>query len=408
MKGIYFDCFSGISGDMTLGALLDIGIDQDAFRAEINKLNIEGFDLVIEKVSRHSIHGTDVKVKLHESPEDAHDDHHHSSRCLRDIETLIDWSGLRQEVKDLSRKVFREIARAEAIVHDTSIDDVHFHEVGAMDSIIDIVGVAICLDMLGVKKVFSSPLHDGHGFIESRHGLLPVPVPAVMEMLKGSRIPYIAEDINTELVTPTGMGLIKTLALSYGNMPAMIIDSIGYGMGKREIGRLNALRIVIGDLFGETDMLEEVSVLETNIDDMSPEIMSYTIEKLMKEGALDAFCAPIVMKKGRPAFLLTVLCTDIKKRRMIDLIFSETTTLGIREHIVGRYCMDRKNCKVETEFGDAMVKVASIAGLVKIAPEFEDCRLLAERSGKPLREIYDIVGDKARLICNHDLQNANS
>lgn len=444
MKVLYFDCFSGISGDMTLGALLDLGIDKDVFKSELDKLNLEGYDIIIEKKTQNGIVGTDVQVVLNEeyeklqkrieqhershhehhghthnhedhSHEHGHElnhqydhdhshshnhsnhndhDHHshsHSMRNLKSIEMMIDWSGLKQNVKDFSKKVFREIARAEAKVHNKDINEVHFHEVGAIDSIVDIVGVAICIDLLGVERVFSSPLHDGRGFIQCQHGIIPVPVPAVMEMLKDSKIPLIQEDVNTELVTPTGMGLIKCLSSSFGSMPAMIIDRIGYGMGKRETGRLNAIRVVMGTLFGEGGMMEEIAILETNIDDMSPELLGYASEKLLQSGALDVFYTPIYMKKNRPAVMLTVLTNMEQEEKLVDIILKETSTLGIRRSKSKRYCMNREIIKVNTEYGEVRVKVASKGELQKFAPEYEDCREIAQRTGMPLMKVYDIA-----------------
>ena len=299
MKVLYFDCFSGISGDMTLGALLDLGIDGELFKSELKKLNLSGYEIVIQKKSNNGIYGTDVQVLVdeynhgeshdhneshdhgyynynndkhggqhdschgsqheefdehsHEHPHEHHHEHQHEHyhhdhidhRNLKTIEEMIDNSSLRTRVKELSKKVFREIAKAEAKVHNKDINEIHFHEVGAVDSIIDIVGTAICIDLLGIGRVYSSPLHDGRGFVTCAHGIIPVPVPAVMEMLSGTNIPLVTEDVNTEMITPTGMGLIKCLASDFGNMPAMLIDRIGYGMGKKETGRLNALRVVM-------------------------------------------------------------------------------------------------------------------------------------------------------------------
>lgn len=249
MRALYFDCFSGISGDMTLGALLDLGIDTDQFRNELDKLNLDEFDIIISNKVKNGIVGTDVEVRLHEEHEHTHNSHSHHARNLYDIESLIDASELKSNVKEFSKKVFREIAAAEAKVHNKNISEVHFHEVGAVDSIVDIVGVAICIDLLGAEQFFSSYIHDGSGFIECQHGIIPVPVPAVAEMLKGSGIPLISEDVETELVTPTGCGLIKCLSSQYGKMPAMTIEKIGYGIGKRDTGRFNALRIFMGTLF---------------------------------------------------------------------------------------------------------------------------------------------------------------
>ena len=273
MRVIYFDCYAGISGDMTLGALLDLGVDEEDFRMEMKKLAIDGYQLKIEKKTVSGITGTDVYVIIDDS-------HPHPIRGLSEIIRIIETSGLKPSVMDLSVRIFKEIAKAEAKVHNKEIEEVHFHEAGAVDSIVDIVGSAVCLRLLGVERVFSSPLHDGKGFIEGAHGRIPVPVPAVQEMLKGSAIPFILEDNETELVTPTGMGFIKVATVSFGNMPAMLIDRVGYGFGKRETGRFNALRAVIGELFGETDHLEEISMMETDIEDIRPKQLGYTMEEI--------------------------------------------------------------------------------------------------------------------------------
>jgi uncharacterized protein (TIGR00299 family) protein len=278
MKILYFDCFSGISGDMCLGALLDLGIDPEAFKHELDKLRLDGYELYFERKNRKGISGMDVNVvvkeqsrkaddkieghadefspgRVHNHGEHSHEhqhehqhEHAHGGRNLTDIESMIDTSGLSEKVKDFSKLVFREIARAEAKVHGKLMHEVHFHEVGAVDSIVDIVGAAICLDLIGAEKVFASYLHDGYGEIECQHGVIPVPVPAVLEMLAGSGITVVPEEVSTEMITPTGMGLIKCLAGDFGKMPVMTIEKIGYGLGKRETGRLNALRIIQGTL----------------------------------------------------------------------------------------------------------------------------------------------------------------
>lgn len=393
MKVLYFDCFSGISGDMTLGALIDLGIDVKLFKNELQKLNLAGYEITFQKKVKHGIAGTDVEINTC-------DDHAHNARNLRDIETLISSSGLSGNVKCFSKKVFREIARAEAKVHNKSIDEIHFHEVGAVDSIVDIVGASICLDLLGAQKVFSSPLHEGQGFIECRHGRLPVPVPAVMEMLAGSKnpIPIISENINTELVTPTGIGIIKCLASGFGNMPAMIINKVGYGMGKRETGRLNAMRIVMGTLLEDNSDMEEIVVLETNIDDMSPEIIGYMAERLLANGALDVFHTPIYMKKNRPAVMVTVLTRKENEQKLADIVLKESSTLGIRRSIVTRYCMDREIININTGFGMVRVKVASRGNIKKIAPEYEDCKEAAIRAGLPLQDIFQMVLEKSKEL----------
>ncbi|MDR3585191.1 MAG: nickel pincer cofactor biosynthesis protein LarC [Desulfosporosinus sp.] len=388
MKVLYFDCFSGISGDMTLAALMDLGVDELSFRRELDKLKLEGYTLVISKSIKNGITGMDVNVIL---TNDVEEDHHHA-RNLRNIEALIDESDISQGVKDFSKKVFSEIAAAEAKVHDKDIYEVHFHEVGAVDSIVDIVGTAICLDLLGVDRVYASKLHDGNGFIKCQHGTIPVPVPAVMEMLSGSGIPLIQTDINTELVTPTGMGIIKCLSLGFGSMPLMSIDRVGYGMGKRETGGFNALRLVMGTM-DETDKdtPDEIVILETNIDDMNGEALGYAMEQLFENGALDVFYTPIFMKKNRPAVMLTVIARIKDEEKLADMILRETTTLGIRRSSFKRYCMNREIIMVSTEFGDAKVKVASRNGFTKYAPEYEDCRKIARKTGKTFIEVYNAV-----------------
>lgn len=325
MKVLFFDCFSGISGDMTLGALMDLGVDEQIFRRELAKLKLEEYRFVISKSIKNGITGKDVHVIL------THDEEDHQVRNLRDIEGLIEESDLFQGVKDFSKKVFREIAGAEAKVYDQDIAEVHFHEVGAVDSIVDIVGTAICLDLLGIDRVYASKLYDGHGFVKCQHGSIPVPVPSVMEMLSGSGIPLIQTEINTELVTPTGMGIIKCLSSGFGSMPQMSIDRVGYGMGKRETVGFNALRLVLGTMDDTgKDTSDEIVTLETNIDDMNGEAMGYTMERLFENGALDVFYTPVFMKKNRPGVMMTVIAEIQDEEKLAAMILRETTTLGIR------------------------------------------------------------------------------
>lgn len=444
MKVLYFDCFSGISGDMALAALLDLGIDEALFRKELEKLKLTGYNVLIDRKSKNGIIGTDVKVVLedgtdaeahpvrekeqedhhrdhhhqhghthhHEQDDHHHHDghhehkhpqehshhghgHHHEARNLLDIESLIDESGIKQSVKDFGKKVFREIAKAEAKVHNKEIHEVHFHEVGAVDSIVDIVGIAICLELLGVEKVYSSALHDGHGFIKCQHGTIPVPVPAVMEMLVGSGIPLVQTDINTELVTPTGMGIIKCVAAGFGKMPVMDVKSVGYGMGKRDTGGFNALRVMFGTMAEKTQAPGEIVVLETNIDNMNPEVLGYVMEKLLENRALDVFHTPIYMKKNRPAVMLSVLSAVEDEERLVDILLRETTTLGIRRTVATRHCMDRRFVTIATDWGQVRVKVASFGDITKVAPEYEDCAEIARRAGVPLQRVYEVARVKA-------------
>ena len=438
MRVLYFDCFSGISGDMTLGALLDLGLDKNAFLQELEKLKVDGYSIEIKKVVKNGITGTDVNVILHQEEdrvqeeqlhshehssqhehdhgqqhgtdhEHSHDhnhdhnhdhshDHQHSHvRNLSDIEDIIMSSSLKPAVKAMSTKIFREIARAEAKVHGKDISAVHFHEVGAVDSIVDIVGSCICIDMLGVERIYASELHEGKGFVKCAHGLLPVPVPAVMEMLCNSRIPLITEDVPFELVTPTGIGILKMTCSSFGKMPPMSIEKSGYGMGKRNTGRFNALRAVVGTIY-EQDTVpnDEISILETNIDNMSPEILGYTMEKLLDLGALDVYYTPIYMKKSRPSVMLTVLSRCEDENKFSQVIFSETSTLGIRVTKSARYCMNREFVKVNTRYGDVRVKIARIGDIHKFAPEYEDCKSIAQKTGLPITKVYEMVNETYR------------
>lgn len=458
MKILYFDCFSGISGDMTIGALLDLGIDREKLLKELSRLELDGYRIDIGTKTVNGINGVDVNVVLADE-ESAHDhetnhgseqthehDHGHESgqehnheqahehdhdheyghdqdhtrsqaqgeRGLIEIEQIIDHSSLNNTIKSFSKKVFREIAAAEAKVHGKSINEVHFHEVGAIDSIVDIVGTAICLELLGVEKVYSSPLHDGSGFIECRHGIIPVPVPAVMEMLCGSGIPLVTEDVGTELVTPTGMGIIKSLASGFGVMPAMKIEKTGYGYGKRNTGRLNALRVILGETLEDAGNgnlsgisctnpciaqklhgKDEIIVLETNIDDTTSEVLGYTMAKLLEAGALDVFFTPVFMKKNRPAYMMTVLAKPGSEDTLAEIVLTETSTLGIRARRMERYCMERETMQVETVYGKARLKIASLGQIKKASPEYEDCRKIAQDTGMPLQKVYELVKTEA-------------
>jgi uncharacterized protein (TIGR00299 family) protein len=330
---------------------------------------------------------------------------------------------LDEEVKAMSVRVFMEIAAAEGKVHDVPAEDVRFHEIGAVDSIVDIIGVCICIWLLNIGDVYSSEIHEGKGFVNTRHGRLPVPVPAVLAMLEGSNIPIVAENIESELVTPTGLGLLKTLANSYGPMPKMRIEHVGYGFGKRDVGRLNALRAVLGELVEDArspgDTISHlnaaslnrqeyaagsdyVTSLEANIDDMTAEAMGYAMECLLTAGALDVFFTPVYMKKNRPATQLTVLCRPKDSIILTDLIFKETSTLGIRESLISRTMMSRRVEIVELEpYGAIRYKIAERKGIKRCSPEYEDCRSYAARSGLSLAEVYDIVRNEISKISNN-------
>ncbi|MCO7125213.1 nickel pincer cofactor biosynthesis protein LarC [Sporolactobacillus shoreicorticis] len=391
MKILYLDCFSGISGDMLLGLLIDLGLKESDLTGELRKMNMGGYTVHFSKKRTGAICGSDVTVMLtHEAHGKGH--HHGLHRNLSDCCKIIHESSLSEWVKTMSVRVFEEVAQAEAHVHGKSIDDVHFHEVGAVDSIVDIVGTFIGLEKLGIKKIHASPLHDGHGFITCAHGQMPVPVPAVAQMLaSGSRaIPYIQDDVATELVTPTGMAIVKTIASKFGAVPMMNIQRIGYGTGKRSTGRINALRGILGEQGQpENSTQDEVVLLEANIDDQTGEILGYAMNHLLCQGALDAYYTPIYMKKNRPAVKLSVLAKPEDEEKITEIIFKETTTLGVRVFHCPRYKMHREFIQLATPYGQIHVKHAIRNNVEKWAPEFDDCAFLAEENQVPLTAVYD-------------------
>lgn len=408
LKTLYFDCFSGISGDMILGTLIDLGVNPDRLSEELSKLHIGGYQLVFSRKMVSGISGFDVDVQLHDDPlhHEAHrhphthkaSDHHSAhSRNLEDCLAIINGSDLSDRIKSGAADAFKEIAQAEAHVHNKSTQEVHFHEIGAVDSIVDIVGAFIGLELLGVEKAYASVLHDGNGFINCAHGVMPVPVPAVAQMLAASekRIPYIQEDIPTELITPTGMAIIKTIAADFGKIPLMDIKRIGYGMGKRQTGRMNALRGVLGEMEENLPdaQSDEIILVEANIDNQNSEMLGYAMNRLLDEGALDVFFTPIYMKKNRPAVMLSVLAKPEDVKKITQIIFEETTTLGVRTFPCSRYTMNREFRTVQTEFGKVRVKHAFLKGIEKYAPEYEDCARLAKAHAVPLHQVYDSVND---------------
>ncbi|CUS91510.1 nickel pincer cofactor biosynthesis protein LarC [Candidatus Kryptobacter tengchongensis] len=382
MKIAYFDAFSGISGDMTIGAFIDAGIDFEEFKNEIQKLNLKNFDVKIKKITRHGINATKFDVVIKEDRE-AH-------RNLSEIFEIIDKSNLSDFVKKTSQKIFTTLAQAEAKIHNVAIDDVHFHEVGAVDSIVDIVGTAICIEKFGIEKIFVSkiPLGSG-GFVQTQHGKMPVPSPATVEILKN--FPVILTDVSFELTTPTGSAIVATLA-EYGLEKETIkISAIGYGAGQFEIpDRPNLLRIIIGEIplkYGE----EKLLLIETNIDDMNPEVYPYVIEKLLSSGANDAYLVPIIMKKGRPGILLSVLISESKLDNVLKIIFTQTTTLGVRIIEIKRRKLPREQREIETPFGRVKFKLVSIDNVERLIPEFEECKRIAEERNLSLIQVYKIL-----------------
>ncbi len=395
MSGIlYFDCRSGISGDMTIGALLDLGIDRDKFIRQLKKLGLKGYELKITGKKVNGISATDFKVILTDK-----DSHNHVN--LPAIEKIIGNSDLNDTIKRLSKKIFRCIAEAEMSVHNLPIEEVHFHEVGAVDSIVDIVGTAICMSMLKADSIYSSPLHLGSGFVKCSHGLIPVPAPATVEILKG--IPVYSTGIQGELVTPTGAAIVKTLAEQFINLPPMKIEKTGYGTGKKSYDIPNALRVFFGQEISLRQLqTEELLLLETNIDDMSPEIYSFLFPLLFKKGALDVYLTNIIMKKGRPAVMLSVLCEPENQTGLKNIIFTETTTLGIRQRIIRRDSLERKTITLDTRFGRIKAKAAFKDGsLLRLSPEYEECKRVAEEQGIPLRKVYDLLSMEIRAFISN-------
>lgn len=383
MSQAYFDCFSGISGDMTLGALVDAGADPNHIRTELSKLNLNGYRLEFTSVKKHGISGTKAIVIIEE-----HQNSHHHGRHLSDIRRLIYESKLSDEVKIKSDQIFTRLAEAEAKVHNTSLEEVHFHEVGAVDSIIDIIGSVIGLSLLDIKRISCSPLPLGSGFVRTSHGVMPVPAPATVQLLKG--IPIRTTDIEGELVTPTGAAIISTLASEFGPIPNMVLSKVGYGAGTRDIEKQpNMLRILIGEGAYETDI---INIIETNIDDMSPQAYDLIMDKLFKLGALDVYLTPIHMKKNRPAIKLSVLIEPYKLNEVCTYVLKDTTTMGVRIFEARREKLSREISEVDTEYGKVKVKIGKIGDeVVKVIPEYDDCKRISIERDIPLMKVYETV-----------------
>jgi pyridinium-3,5-bisthiocarboxylic acid mononucleotide nickel chelatase len=388
MRTAYFDCFSGISGDMTIGALVDAGASFEELQAQLARLNVPGYELTSEKVLKQGIGGTKLHVRVHD-PGTQH-------RRFRDIETIIRSSTLALPIQDRALDVFRRLAEAEATIHHTAIDQVHFHEVGAIDSIVDITGAVIGLDLLGVQRVLASAVNVGSGFVRAAHGLLPVPGPATAELLKGA--PTYARGNDGELTTPTGAALLATLAESFGPLPQLRVGQIGYGAGSKDLPHVpNLLRVLIGDdgTRGDADV---ITVLEANLDDMNPEWFEYAQERLFAQGALDVFYTPIFMKKNRPATKLSVLCETGNVDTLVDILFQNTSTFGVRTYEVRRQKLHRLSQTVDTPFGPIAVKIGRWRDqVVQISPEYESCRQAARHCGVPLKAIYQAAEAQARV-----------
>ncbi len=383
MLTAYFDCFSGISGDMTLGGLVDLGVPIEYLEENLRNLPLIGFELSAASLHKGGIRAVDVRVDVKDIT---------TSRNYAVIKELIENSDLNQRVKLLSGEMFRQIGLAEARVHGCALEKVHFHEVGGIDAIVDIVGTALGIDYLGIERVVSAHVPVGGGTVTCSHGTLPVPAPATCEILENVPIYGGGE---TELTTPTGAAIIKTLADEFGPLPEMKIRKTGYGSGKRETaGRPNLLRILLGDTGGLSEQFthDHITVVEANIDDMNPEICGYVMDKLFADGALDVVLMPVFMKKNRPGTVLQVLCGDKNKGKIISRILSETSSIGLRYYPVGRCLLEREEIIVDTVWGNmAVKKVQRPGGKTELVPEYEACRRVAEEKGLPIREVYDTL-----------------
>jgi uncharacterized protein (TIGR00299 family) protein len=375
MKILYFDCFSGISGDMTLSALLDLGLPREKLKAELEKLGLGNYSLEISEGSRSGIAALGLEVRV--GPQE--EQHRH----FADIRRMIEDSSLAQRVKDSSLAVFHRLAEAEGKVHKRALEEVHFHEVGAIDSIVDIVGTAIGVDYFRPEAIFSSELPMGRGFVQAQHGRLPLPAPATLEILKG--LPVKSVELEGELVTPTGAAIVAALSSKTLPFPAMTVQRVGYGMGKKEFpDRPNLLRLVLGEAPGNY-LADRVAVLESNIDDMNPEFYDYLMERLFRLGALDVSLSPVMMKKNRPGTLLRVIADEKDTEKLSEAVLQESTSLGVRKYLVDRKKLPREVREVETRFGKVRVKVS---GHLRFQPEYDDCRRIAMEKGVPIQEVY--------------------
>jgi uncharacterized protein (TIGR00299 family) protein len=387
MNIAYFDTFAGISGDMTLGAFIHAGVPLSYLQEELKKLRIEGYTLHNHGIERSAISAIKIDVEVEHEHHHEHSHEHHSHRSLTDILSLIKSSKLPARVQNRAEKIFTVIGEAEAKIHNTTIKKIHFHEVGAVDSIVDIVGACICLEYFNIEKLYSSPVRIGNGgFVNTQHGTMPIPTPATVEILKG--YPTVLTDIPHELTTPTGAGIIKTLSSGMLSLEQLNMKFIGYGAGTNEISQVpNLLRVFIGELHHAHEYDELVSV-ETNIDNMNPEVYPFVIEQLLAKGAHDAYLVPVIMKKGRPGIVLSALVNRGNLDAVLNIIFSQTTTLGVRIQHVERRKLQRGSKIITTRFGKVKIKTVITDGTERLVPEFEECRRIALEKNIPLKDVY--------------------
>jgi uncharacterized protein (TIGR00299 family) protein len=391
MKILYYDCFAGVSGDMNLGAMIDLGVDRNNLLAELKKLDIGPYEIQIGRDQRRGLTGTRVEIIAGQetAPPEGHPA---GARMFRDIEKMIRASDLSEKVKAISLKIFIKIAEAEAKVHGHSLEEVHFHEVGAIDSIVDIVGAAVCLDDLQVDRVLSSPVEVGGGFVTCAHGILPVPAPATAEILKG--IPVRTGGVSHEATTPTGAAILAATVDRFVETIDFTVTEIGYGIGQRDTDRPNVLRVFLGERPERAPAadveIEDAFLIECNIDDMNPELYSDVIDALFQKGALDVFLTPVIMKKSRPAIKISVLCREAELPAIEEVLWLKTSTFGLRTQRVSKTMLKRDFTIRSTKYGTITMKNAYFQGKkIKSKPEYEDCRKLADGKGVSIKEIYD-------------------
>jgi len=388
MRAVYFDCPSGASGDMILGALVDAGVSLDALQAELGKLGLAGWRLGAREVRRGAFRATKVDVQVEGGA-------HHEHRRLGDIQRILEASGLAPAVVEGAVRVFRRLAEAEARVHGMSVDEVHFHEVGAVDAIVDVTGAVIALRLLGVEAVHVSALPIGGGFVDSAHGRMPIPGPGTAELLRN--FPVVDTGVPMELVTPTGAAILTTLAAGAGRMPAMTVERVGYGAGTRDLPDTpNILRVFVGEIAGG-GATETVAQVETTIDDMSPQLYEPLMDRLFEAGALDVFLTPVIMKRSRPGTVLTALCPPGRVADLSRVLFEESSTIGLRWTEVSRARLEREMVTIPTAYGALPFKVSRLGGrVVTVTPEFAEIVRLAREKALPVREVLDQARADAR------------
>ncbi len=393
---VYFDCFSGVSGDMILGALVDAGVSAKELKNELSRLPIKGYRLNIKAVKRAGLSATKVDVET--SRKEGRGKQRTELRKFKDVRKIIKDSSLSKDIKQKGLSIFKRLFEAEAEVHGEKYDKIHLHELGAVDCIIDIFGTLIGFDMLGIKKFHSSGINLGSGVVRSEHGILPVPAPATAELLKNSRV--YSSGTGFELTTPTGAAIVSTLAGGFGPMPCMDVLNIGIGAGNKDLkDKPNVLRLFIGQdpSCGAGQGTEDkVIVIDTNIDDMNPQVYEYVIEKLFKAGALDVFLTQVIMKKGRPGIKLTALCIDDKKEELMKIILRETTSIGLRFYEAQRKTLHREIKSVDSKFGKINIKISRFGNhILKAVPEYRDCRKIAKKFNIPLLEVMKSIKVKS-------------